>query len=46
LSFGVVVIAAPNNRVETITAMAPQILDALGSIAPGQVVTVNGRTHR
>ncbi len=40
LELGVVVLVAPNNRVETITALAPRVLDALESLPPGSVVRV------
>lgn len=40
LDFGIVVLAAPNNRVETITAMAGAILAAITEVGPGRVVTV------
>ena len=40
LSLGVVVLVAPNNRVETITSMAPEILQALARLRAGQVVRV------
>ena len=40
LEFGIIVLAAPNNRVETITALAPQVLDALANLVPGAVVRV------
>ena len=42
LDLGVVVLLGPNNRVETITAMAPRVLDAVSSLQPGQVVRVAG----
>jgi predicted nuclease of predicted toxin-antitoxin system len=37
---GVVVIAAPDNRVHTITALAPDILAALTQIECGEVIQV------
>ena len=40
IPLGIVVLAAPNNRVETITAMAGAILAAIVEILPGRVVTV------
>jgi hypothetical protein len=38
---GLLVLAAPNNRVETITAMSPRILEALSRLEPGQAVRVS-----
>lgn len=35
---GVVLVVAPNNRVETITALSVQILAALADLRPGEVV--------
>lgn len=40
ISFGIVVISALDNRVETILAMAEAILSAAKSVRPGTVVTV------
>jgi hypothetical protein len=40
LDLGVVVLVAPDNRVETITGMAGAILVALESLRPGQLVRV------
>ncbi len=40
LDLGIVVLLAPNNRVETITAMSAKILEALEQLQPGQVVRV------
>ena len=40
LGLGLVVLAAPDNRVETIAAMSPRILEALDRLAPGQVLRV------
>jgi hypothetical protein len=36
----VIVLIAPNNRVETIVAMAPQLLEALGTAEPGRATRV------
>jgi len=38
----IVIVVAPDNRVETITALAPRILAALDSTQPGQVARVAG----
>ena len=40
LRMGVIVIVAPDNRVRTITAMAPQISAVLGHIDRGELVRV------
>ena len=40
LELGVVVIVAADNRVETVTRLAPQIRSAVASAQPGQTVTV------
>lgn len=40
---GVVVIAAPDNRVHTITALAPDVLAALTQIEHGEVIKVPQR---
>jgi hypothetical protein len=40
IDLGVIVLVAPDNRVETITSMAPQILEALSTLEAGQVVRV------
>lgn len=40
LRIGVIVIVAPNNRVRTITAMAPRISAALAHIERGELVRV------
>ena len=40
LRMGVVVIVAPDNRVRTITAMAPRISAALSRIGRGELVRV------
>ena len=40
LKVGVVIVAARNNRVETICSMAPQITAAIRSVRPGQVQVV------
>lgn len=43
VELGVVVLIAPDNRVETITSMAPLVLNALESLQPGQVA--DGAAH-
>ena len=40
LELGVVVLVAPDNRVETITSMSARILEALAQLQPGQIVRV------
>ena len=40
LDLGIVVLAAPDNRVETITLLAPAILEALSGLEYGEVVLV------
>lgn len=37
---GLVVLVAPDNRVETITALSPRILQAMALVEPGHVVEV------
>jgi hypothetical protein len=39
---GVVVLGAPSNRFEALRPLLPQLLGALQSLAPGQVVFVRG----
>ncbi len=41
LSFGVVVLRAPSNKLEDVKPLVPQILTALSSLQPGQVVLVS-----
>ncbi|MDD9988864.1 MAG: hypothetical protein OXQ31_21525 [Spirochaetaceae bacterium] len=40
LRIGVIVIVAPDNRVRTITAMAPRISAALGRMERGELVRI------
>ena len=40
IGFGIIVVTAPDNRVETFVDLAPAILSAIDAISPGQVVTV------
>ena len=40
LKVGLVLVAAPNNRVETICALARRIPDAINTVRPGQVQVV------
>jgi hypothetical protein len=40
LGLGIIVLIAPDNRVETITSMAPHVLAALARLRPGEVVRV------
>ena len=44
---GIVVLIAPTNRIEDLRPLAPQVLDALTILGPGQVVRVGTeRTRR
>ena len=40
LVLALIVLQGPDNRVETITSMAPQVLEALARVSPGEVVRV------
>src|SRR5262245_1123059 len=40
LKLGIVIVAAPNNRVDTICSLAPRIADAVATVKPGQALTV------
>ena len=40
ITFGIVVVAAPDNRVETFVGIADKILLAAESVVPGHVATV------
>ena len=40
LDIGLIVLVVPNNRVETVTALAGPILSALARLQPGQVLRV------
>jgi len=40
LSFGVIVLRAPSNKLDDLKPLVPQILAALSSLQPGQVVLV------
>ncbi len=40
LSFGVIVLQAPSNKLEDVKPLVPQILAVLLSLQPGQVVLV------
>jgi predicted nuclease of predicted toxin-antitoxin system len=42
LSFGVVVLSAPTNRLEDLLPLVPDILTALDALNPGQIVRVGG----
>ena len=42
LSFGVIVLSAPTNRLEELLPLVPDILTALDSLAPEQIVRVGG----
>ena len=42
MTFGLVVVAAPNNRVETFIALAPRIAQAIENVQPGQIIRVAG----
>jgi hypothetical protein len=40
LSFGVIVLSAPTNRLEALVPLVPRILAELASLAPGQIIRV------
>jgi hypothetical protein len=40
LTLAIVVVVAPDNRVETYASLAPAILQAIGSVKPGAVTRV------
>ena len=42
VSLGVVIIAARDNRVETVTGLAERVLEAVNLVQPGQVVRIAG----
>ena len=42
LPFGVIVLSAPTNRLEELLPLVPDILTALASLGPGQIVRVGG----
>jgi len=42
VSLGVVIIAARDNRVETILGLADRVLEAVNLVRPGQVVRIAG----
>jgi predicted nuclease of predicted toxin-antitoxin system len=42
LPFGVVVLAAPSNRLGDLLPLVPDILAALSSVGPGQVLRIGG----
>ena len=39
-SIGVVIIRAPNNRLETHLTMIPEVIEVLAVIQPGQIIEV------
>jgi hypothetical protein len=41
LSFGMVVLGAPSNKIEDIRPLIPKILEALLTLKPGQVVRIS-----
>jgi len=43
LPFGVIVLRAPSNRLSDLRPLVPQILAALATVQPGQVVTVSAQ---
>jgi hypothetical protein len=43
LTFGVIVLRAPSNRLEALEPLAPQIMAALNTLQPGQVVVISAR---
>ena len=40
LGFGIVLLRAPSNRLEDLRPLVPQIIAALGTLQPGQVVRI------
>ena len=42
LSFGILLIRAPSNRMEHLEPLVPAILDALDLLQPGQILHVGG----
>ena len=42
LDLGIVILFAPDNRVETIVGLAPAILESLADLKPGRLVRVGG----
>lgn len=40
LSFGVVLLSAPSNRLVELQPLVPEVLDALGTLQPGSLVRV------
>lgn len=45
LSFGVVVVGAPSNRMQDLVPLVPEILEALGKVRPGTIEHV-GRAKK
>lgn len=43
LSFGLIVIRSPSNRLNDLIPLVPQILQSLASLRPGQIAVVEGR---
>ena len=46
LSFGVVVINAPSNRIQDLTPLVPEIVEALNKVRPGTVEHVGAARKR
>jgi hypothetical protein len=46
LQLAIIVVVAPNNRVETFLALSNRILEAIASAKPGTVTRVSNREHR
>jgi hypothetical protein len=46
LPFGTVVVGAPSNRMQDLTPLVPEILEALGRVRPGTVEHVGGVGRR
>ena len=46
LSFGIVVITAPSNRIQDLTPLVPEILEALNKVRPGTIERVGRRGKR
>ena len=45
VNLGVVIIAARDNRVETVVGLAERVLEAVNLVQPGQIVRIAGSAH-
>jgi hypothetical protein len=43
LSFGVIVLRAPSNRLQALRPLVPEIIEALGRIKSGQLILIDAR---